>query len=234
MMVTEHPGNKMITVRCSVATTIAPARTRHDVAALSNLRLKKRAGCAGRSHPSTRRQTARGRTSLLGSVFTQNAGVEIAHKRAIGGIDPSLINVVANADDETIGAALARAGSSSGDRSTRGSAFRCWKQWPTALFRSDRTAHILRKLATAGHMRAGFHLWQRFLTIAERLCLCGGARRRRFALSQHSGPDRACLRTGPTWQRGANIASNRSTQSALVTVEAGFPGDEPAARIRPR
>ena len=112
MMVTEHPGNQMITVPlgCSVATTIAPARARHDVTCLVQLAPRKNAQAvlAALTQVLADRQREEGPTAV-GHVFTQNAGVEIAHKTArSAGIDPSLINVVANADDETIGAALAR------------------------------------------------------------------------------------------------------------------------------
>ncbi len=112
MMVTEHPGNQMITVPlgCAATPTIVPARTRHDVTCLIQPARRKNgpAVLAALTQVLADRQREEGPTAV-GHVFTQNAGVDIAHKAArSAGIDPSLINVVVNADDETIGAALAR------------------------------------------------------------------------------------------------------------------------------
>ena len=108
-MVTEHPGNKMITVPlgCSVATTIAPARTRRrHLPCPTYASARAEAVLAALTQVLADRQREEGPTAV-GHVFTQMLASKSLTRRRSAGIDPSLINVVANADDETIGAALA-------------------------------------------------------------------------------------------------------------------------------
>ena len=111
-MVTEHPSNQMVTVPlgCKVAPTIASAASRHDITCLVQSAPRKHGHAVLTSLTQVLADRQRmGGPPVVGHVFTPNVRAGMVHNAiSAARINPSLINVVVNAEDEVIRNALAR------------------------------------------------------------------------------------------------------------------------------
>ena len=112
LMITSHLGDQTFTVPlgCDIPPQIAPAAQRHDITCFIQPEPRKNSWAVLTALAQALTDHRRGGgPHSIGHIFTRSSQVDMAHiTLRAAGLDPSLFNVVADAEDGVIGEALAR------------------------------------------------------------------------------------------------------------------------------